>query len=76
MPRNALIDRMFHVVAASLILVLGVYMVVDSVKNQGFELGRSCQFLMLAIASILGLLRVLRRQPSQIASDESHIEEL
>jgi putative Mn2+ efflux pump MntP len=76
MPRDALIEGVFHVVAAFLLLVFGVYMVVDSVKNQGFELGRSSRFLMLAIASILGLVPALRRQRSQQASDESHVEEL
>ncbi len=76
MPRKSLVDRVFHGAAAVLLLVLGVYLVIDSAKNQGFEFVSSFRVLMLAIVTILGLRAVLRDRGIEGADDETQAEEL
>jgi hypothetical protein len=71
MSRNSLLDRVFYGA------VLGVYLVVDSVKNQGFGFSSSFRVLMLAVVTILGFLAVLRRNRENRGDDEeTQAEEL
>ena len=76
MSRSLLVDRVVFSGVAVLLLVLGVYLVVDSAKNQGFGFGASFRVLMLAVGTILGLLAVLRDRGSAGAEDETQVEEL
>ena len=61
-PAPPLLDRVFYAaVAVPIVLALGVYLVVDSVKNQGFGFGSSFRVLILAVVAILGFLAVLEK---------------
>jgi hypothetical protein len=76
MPRNSFVDRVFHGGIAVLLLVLGVYLIVDSARNQGFGLGASSRVLILAVVMILGLLAALRERGGGGADDETRADEL
>jgi hypothetical protein len=76
LPRHSLVDRVFYGAVAVLILILAVCLLADSVENRGFEFGLSFRMLMLAIVTILGFFRVLRRPVSEGADDETRAEEL
>ena len=76
MARNAVVDGTFYGVVAVLFLVLGIYLVVDSIKNRGFEFGLSFQMLMLAIVTILGFFAALRNRRSKEVDAEPEDEEL
>jgi hypothetical protein len=75
MSRRSPVDRAFYGAVGVLLLILGVYLVVDSVKNQGYRLGSSFRVLMLVSGMILSLLATLRRRGHQGAIDETQTEE-
>lgn len=76
MPRTSLIDRVVFGIVSVLLLVLGIYLVVDSAKQHAFEFRKSFQVLMLAIAAILSLVSILRARGGAGADDEGQVEEL
>jgi len=76
MPRHSLVDRAIYGTVAVLLLVLGVYLVVDSVKNEGFGFCLSFRMLALAGVTILSFLAVLRGRGGEEAADETPPEEL
>jgi hypothetical protein len=76
MPRHSLADRGFFCAIAILFLILGVFLVVDSIKNKGFGFGYSFHVLMLAFLTILGLIRFMRGQGDENLDDQTQVEEL
>lgn len=76
MFRHSLADRAFFGAVSIIFLILGVYLVVDSAKNQWFGFGSSFWVLTLAIVTIVGLIRLSRGQGDKQPDDETRVEEL
>lgn len=75
MSRQSFVDRAFYVALTVLLSVLGVYLDADSLKNRGFELSRSVQFLAVLIFPVLAALGILRRREGGKADDDPQADE-